>query len=219
MASATGDPVVAGSATTPYRVRLSAAVTVGVRRPSVTVAGRPQTVVFSGRTVAGASVGRPVAPEAAAVVGLPVVEVPTARTVVVTAGATAATVVDVGGVGRSGVTVDGTAAAEAAAAASAAAAAADVLVAEIVVTSASVVMAGAAVVITVAPPVASAAVPPNAESMPFVSKPLRPIDLIGSKAIDISCGRVRMPSRPFPITLDIDWNVSSLYWAIVAIST
>lgn len=50
--------------------------------------------------------------------------------------------------------------------------------------------------------------PIKAESIPLVSKLPRPEDLIGSWAIDISCGKLMMPR---PITLDIDWNVSSLY--------
>lgn len=53
--------------------------------------------------------------------------------------------------------------------------------------------------------------PINAESMPLVSKPPRPEDFIGSWAIDISCGKLMMLPLLRPITLDIDWNVSSLY--------
>lgn len=60
--------------------------------------------------------------------------------------------------------------------------------------------------------------PINAESMPLVSKLPWPEDLIGSWAIDISCGKLMILPLLRPITLDIDWNVSSLYWAIVAIS-
>jgi len=59
--------------------------------------------------------------------------------------------------------------------------------------------------------VASTWPPINAESMPLVSKLPRPEDFIGSWAIDISWGKFMMPPLPRPITLDIDWNVSSLY--------
>jgi len=59
--------------------------------------------------------------------------------------------------------------------------------------------------------VVSTWLPINAESMPLESKLPRPEDLIGSWAIDISCGKLMMPPLPRPITLDIDWNVSSLY--------
>jgi len=52
--------------------------------------------------------------------------------------------------------------------------------------------------------VVSAWPPINAESMPLVSKPPRPEDLIGSWAIDISCGKLIMLPLLRPITLDID---------------
>lgn len=71
---------------------------------------------------------------------------------------------------------------------------------------ANVVVVGAAVYVVVS--ALTLPMPMNAESIPLVSKPPRRELLIGSWAIDISWGKLPMPC---PITLEMDWNVSSLY--------